>query len=138
MSFDTEPVELGESGGRSACQDCLKKGLGIGYHKGGICNKHHQKQAIEKAKKKDSPAYWQRLGIYKNMKGRKHDPADYSHEHCRWCIAFDVDPKSNYGRNHKASLCARRRNGPIQKILGVDYLTMLFNTVTVIGFEYKK
>ena len=43
-------------------------------------------------------------------------------------ICFDIDPKSKYGSNHKPDTCVRRWNGPIQKALGVDYLTMLFST----------
>ena len=72
VTFDNGNQSTSKGNKRKACTDCLSKGLGIVYHKDGVCNKHHQKLAIEKAKKKNTPAYWQKLGIHSNKRGRKY------------------------------------------------------------------
>ena len=123
VSFSTETQDLK---GTTACKACLAEGLGPVWHKG-PCNKGLREKAKIAFTKRAGDRFWMSYG-YKLIKPnkRKFTHHDYNMDHCGWCIAADIDPQ--FAKGHDPARCFRRKDGPIQVILGVNYKTMICNS----------
>ena len=120
VSFATETKKS------TACKPCLAEGLGPIWHKG-ACNAGLREKTKESFAKKCTDRYWMAYGYkLKKPRQRKYTHHDYNMDHCGWCIAADVAP--DYAKNHDPANCFRRKDGPVQVALGVDYKTMLCNS----------
>ena len=107
------------------CKSCLRKGLGFVKH--AVCDKSKQMDKIKamKAEKNKPPSHWAAIALNARKK-RTYDLDEYNENHCLMCMAFDIAPE--HARRHSGHTCLFRKDGPVQKHLGVDFMRMATST----------
>ena len=112
------------------CKLCMKAGLGIRAHKTEDCNADLREKAIAAKKRKSLEAASAGLNSRKKTKYGTDisvDPANrYPDNACEWCVAAARPPRLS--ANHPPETCCLKRDGPVQKMLGVTYTQMINNT----------
>ena len=112
------------------CKHCMAEGLGKRAHKSEDCDPNLRAKAVAAKKRKELKATSAALNARKTSKYGFDESVDPSKRYppnaCKWCVAVGRPPK--LATNHDPETCCLKRDGNIQKMLGVDYNHMLNNT----------